>query len=160
MITNNVIRLLESRKVQFKAVEQPAEKMGALETAEFLGVSPCLVYKTIVIRREKPGKPLLAVVPGDQRVNLKSLAAFIGEKKVTIPTEKEAEQMTGLQVGGISALALLSRSFETLLDSTAMDIKEFYVSGGMRGLLIWMLVEDFVSITGAKFASVIGTIEK
>jgi len=160
MITNNVTRLLESRKIQFKAVEQPAEKMGALETAEFLGISPGLVYKTIVIRREKPGKPLLAVVPGDQRVNLKSLAAFIGEKKVSIPTEKEAEQMTGLQVGGISALALLNRGFETLLDSIAVDINEFYVSGGMRGLLIWMFVEDFVCITGAKFAPLISTKQK
>lgn len=155
MITNNVIRLLESRKIQFKAVDLPAEKLGALETADFLGVDPVLVYKTIVIQREKSGKPLLAVVPGDRRVDLKSLAAFINEKKVSIPTEKDAEQLTGLQVGGISALALINRGFETLLDLSAMKLTDFYVSGGMRGLLIWMQVQDFVTISGARFAPLI-----
>jgi Cys-tRNA(Pro)/Cys-tRNA(Cys) deacylase len=155
MISNNVIRLLESRKIQFKAVDLPAEKLGALETADFLSVDPGLVYKTIVIQREKSGKPLLAVVPGDQRVDLKSLAAFINEKKVSIPTEKDAEQLTGLQVGGISALALMNRGFETLLDLSAMKLTDFYVSGGMRGLLIWMQVQDFVTISGARFAPLI-----
>jgi Cys-tRNA(Pro)/Cys-tRNA(Cys) deacylase len=155
MTINNVIRLLESCKVQFKAVELPAEKLGALETAEFLGVDPGLVFKTIVIKREKSGKPLLAVVPGDQHVDLKSLAAFIKEKKVSMPTEKEAEQLTGLQVGGISALALINRGFETLLDLSAMKLNDFYVSGGMRGLLIWMRVQDYVIISGAQLAPLI-----
>jgi Cys-tRNA(Pro)/Cys-tRNA(Cys) deacylase len=155
MAINNVIRLLESRKVLFKTVELPAEKLGALETAEFLGVDPGLVFKSIVIQREKSGKPLLAVVPGDRRVDLKSLAAVINEKKVSIPTEKEAEQLTGLQVGGISALALMNRGFETLLDLSAMKLNDFYVSGGMRGLLIWMRVQDYVTISGARFAPLI-----
>jgi Cys-tRNA(Pro)/Cys-tRNA(Cys) deacylase len=155
MTINNVIRLLESRKVLFKAVELPAEKLGALETAEFLGVDPGLVFKTIVIQRELLGKPLLAVVPGDKRVDLKSLAAFINVKKVSIPTEKEAEQLTGLQVGGISALALMNRGFETLLDLSAMKLNDFYVSGGIRGLLIWMRVQDYVTISGARFAPLI-----
>lgn len=155
MTINNVIRLLETRKILFKAVELPAEKLGALETADFLGVDPGLVFKTIVIQREKSGKPLLAVVPGDRRVDLKSLAAVINEKKVSIPTEKEAEQLTGLQVGGISALALMNRGFETLLDLSAMKLNDFYVSGGMRGLLIWMRVQDYVTISGARFAPLI-----
>jgi Cys-tRNA(Pro)/Cys-tRNA(Cys) deacylase len=155
MTTNNVIRLLESRKVQFKAIELPAEKLGAVETAQFLGVDPGLVFKTIVIQREILGKPLLAVVPGDKRVDLKSLASFVNEKKVSIPTEKEAERVTGLQVGGISSLALMNRGFETLLDLSAMKLNDFYISGGMRGLLIWMRVQDYVTISGARFAPLI-----
>jgi len=154
MPINNVTRLLDSKIVDYRVVELPAEKLGALETAEFLGVAPALVYKTIVVQREKTGKPLLVVVPGNQRVDLKALAARIGEKKVSIPTEKEAEQITGLKVGGISALALLNRGFEILLDTSARDIDRFYVSGGMRGLLIWMKISDYISITGASFAEV------
>jgi Cys-tRNA(Pro)/Cys-tRNA(Cys) deacylase len=101
------------------------------------------------------GKPLLAVVPGDKRVDLKSLASFVNEKKVSIPTEKEAERVTGLQVGGISSLALMNRGFETLLDLSAMKLNDFYISGGMRGLLIWMRVQDYVTISGARFAPLI-----
>ncbi len=152
--TNNVTRLLDSKKIVFNSVETPAEKLGAVETAEYLKVPPNMIYKTIVLLREKKGKPILAVVPGDKRVNLKSVAAIIGEKKVTTATEKEAESLTGLRVGGISALALLNRGFDILLDDSSANLEEFYVSGGMRGLKIRMRVEDFQSITAARMASI------
>jgi Cys-tRNA(Pro)/Cys-tRNA(Cys) deacylase len=152
MTTNNVTRLLESKRVTFKAVELPSEKLGAVETAGFLKVPPSLVYKTIVLLREKKGKPVLAVVPGNQRVDLKKVAAAVREKKVTTATEKEAEQLTGLKVGGISALALLNRGFEVLLDDSAATLGEFLVSGGMRGLMVWMQVSDYVAISGARIA--------
>jgi len=34
-------------------------------------------------------------------------------------------------------------------------LNDFYVSGGMRGLLIWMRVQDYVTISGARFAPLI-----
>ncbi len=87
---NNITRLLDSRKIPYKAFELPAEKLGARETARLLGVDPELVYKTIVVTRPK-GKPILAVIPGPNRVDLKLLATALGEKKVSLPSEHEAE---------------------------------------------------------------------
>jgi Cys-tRNA(Pro)/Cys-tRNA(Cys) deacylase len=84
--------------------------------------------------REKPGKPLLAVVPGDHEVDLKAVAARLKEKKVQLPTQREAEQLTGLQAGGISPLALINRGFKVLLDSAALEFEQLHVSGGQRGL--------------------------
>jgi Cys-tRNA(Pro)/Cys-tRNA(Cys) deacylase len=107
---NNVTRFLDSRKVSYAAFETPVEKMGALETAEFLNVPPEMVFKTIVVTRDKPRKPVLAVIPGTGVVDLKLLAAFLGEKKVHLPTEREAEGLTGLQAGGISPLALINKA--------------------------------------------------
>lgn len=154
MITNNVTRLLDSKNIVYFTVEIPAEKLGAVETADYLKVPPSMIYKTIVLLREKKGKSILAVVPGDLRVDLKSVAAILGEKKVSTATEKEAESLTGLKVGGISALALLNRDFEILLDDSAANLEEFYVSGGMCGLMIQMRVNDFQSITSARMASI------
>jgi Cys-tRNA(Pro)/Cys-tRNA(Cys) deacylase len=154
MITNNVTRLLDSKKIIYRSVETPAEKLGAVETADYLKVSPSMIFKTIVLLREKKGKSILAVVPGDLRVDLKSVAAILGEKKVTTATEKEAESLTGLKVGGISALSLLNRGFEILLDESSGNLEEFYVSGGMRGLMIRMRVDDFRSITAARMAPI------
>ena len=88
---NNITRLLESRKIAYQAYETPAEKLSALEVAQLLAVSPDVVYKTIVVTREKGKKPILAVIPGPATVDLKILAASLGEKKVSLPTEREAE---------------------------------------------------------------------
>jgi Cys-tRNA(Pro)/Cys-tRNA(Cys) deacylase len=154
VITNNVTRLLDSKKIVYRSVETPAEKLGAVETADYLKVPPSMIYKTIVLLREKKGKSILAVVPGDLRVDLKSVAAILGEKKVITATEKEAESLTALKVGGISALALLNRGFEILLDESSANLEEFYISGGMRGLILRMRVDDFRSITAARMAPI------
>ena len=146
MIKNNITRLLDSRKIPYTAFELPAEKLGALETAQFLNIPLAQVFKTIVVLREDKGKPILAILPGDGRVNLKALAHFLGEKKVHLPTEREAEKLTGLQVGGISPLALLNRGFQMVLDSSAQTFPEIYISGGQRGLNIRLPVSALIEL--------------
>ena len=152
-ITNNVTRFLDARKVSYAAHEMPAEKLGAVEAANFMGVSPDQVFKSIVIVREKK-KPVLAVVPGPRVVDLKLLAAFLGEKKVHLPTEREAEELTGLQAGGISPLALINKGFQVVIDSAAQAYEKIYVSGGQRGLDIQLGVEDLIKLTNARVGKI------
>ena len=153
-IVNNVTRMLDSRKIPYTAYELPPEKLGALETARLLNVEPATVYKTIVVTRDKPKKPLLVVIPGPNQVDLKMLAAFLGEKKVHLPTEREAEQLTGLQAGGISPLALLNKGFQVVLDASAREQAEIHVSGGQRGLNIRLPVDALIRLTNARVAFV------
>lgn len=151
---NNVTRFLDSKKISYAAFETPAEKLGARETAELLKVPLEIVFKTIVVTREKPRKPTLVVIPGANVVDLKALAAVLGEKKVHLPTEREAEQLTGLQAGGISPLALLNKGFQVVLDSAARDHPAIHVSGGQRGLNIRLPVDDLIHLTNARLAPV------
>jgi Cys-tRNA(Pro)/Cys-tRNA(Cys) deacylase len=153
-IVNNVTRFLDSRKTRYEAFETPAEKLGAEETARFLNIPPETVFKTIVVTREKPKKPILAVVPGPFHVDLKLLAATLGEKKVHLPTEREAEQLTGLQAGGISPLALINRGFQVVVDSTATKYPEIHISGGQRGLNIKLAADDLLKLTNARLAPI------
>lgn len=151
---NNITRLLESRKIAYQAYETPAEKLSALEVAQLLGVSPDVVFKTIVVTREKGKKPILAVIPGPTTVDLKLLAVSLGEKKVFLPTEREAEQITGLQAGGISPLALINKGFQVVIDSMAQNHSEIHISGGQRGLNIKLSVEDLIKLTSARVTSI------
>jgi len=153
-IINNVTRLLDSQKIKYTPYELPAEKLGALETAALLKIDPALVFKTIVVTRDKPRKPLLVVVPGNSSVDLKLLAAALNEKKVYLPTEHEAEALTGLQAGGISPLALINKGFQIVIDSSAQAYAEIHVSGGQRGLNIRLPVADLAKLTNARFARV------
>jgi len=153
-IATNVTRLLDARKIPYTIFETPAEKLGALETARFLDVSPDSVFKTIVLTRQRPRKPLLVVVPGPREVDLKLLAIALGEKKVTLPSEREAEALTGLQAGGISPLALINKGFQVVIDSSAQALGEIHISGGQRGLNIKLPVEALAKLTNARFVEV------
>ena len=152
-ITNNVTRFLDARKVKYSAHELPVEKLGALEAAQFMYVPPRQVFKTIVTTREK-GRPVLALIPGPHVVDLKLLATFLGEKKMHLPSEREAEQLTGLQAGGISPLALINKGFLVVIDSTAQSFEEVYISGGQRGLNIQIPLIDLVKLTNARLAAI------
>ena len=153
-IQNNVTRFLESQGIPFTTHELPVEKLSALEVAQYLGVPPDLVYKTIVIARKGTGKPILAVIPGPNEVNLKALARLIKEKKVFLTTQREAEQLTGLQAGGISPLALMNRGFQTIINSSALMLEEIYISGGQRGLDIALSPQALIDITKSMVADV------
>jgi len=113
---NNITRLLDSKKIPHKSFELPTEKLGGARPP-LVDVDPDLVYKTIVITRPK-GKPILAVIPGPNRVDLKLLASAL-VRKGSLPTEREAEGLTGLQAGGISPLALVNKGFQVIIDSAA-----------------------------------------
>ncbi len=154
-ITNNVTRFLDARKVKYSARELPVEKLGALEAAQYMDVPPVQVFKTIVTTREK-GRPVLAVIPGPHVVDLKLLASFLGEKKMRLPSEREAEQLTGLQAGGISPLALINKGFLVVIDSTAQSFEEVYISGGQRGLNIQIPLIDLVNLTNSRVAVISG----
>ena len=151
---NNITRLLDARGIPYQVYELPAEKLGALETARILGVLPEIVYKTIVVTREGKGKPILAVVPGTDEVDLKALARALGEKKVNLPTEREAEQLTGLQAGGISPLALINRGFQVVVDATAELYDLIHISGGQRGLNISLPPQALITLTQASVAEI------
>ena len=112
------------------------------------------VYKTIVIKRKGRGKPILAVVAGSKDVDMKSVARAVGEKKVLLSTEREAEQLTGLLAGGISPLALINRGFQVLIDQSAQDCEEINISGGQRGLNIRLPTEALLRLTNAQFADI------
>ena len=152
-LRNNVTRLLASRKIKYALFEFSPEKHSAEETAALLGVPEDHVYKTLVVLRDVRGKkPLLAMVPAGRELNLKALAASLGEKKLKMATQREAEELTGLLVGGISALALLNRGFEICIECAALTLPPagIHISAGQRGANIRLAVQDLMALTNAK----------
>ena len=152
MVSNNITRLLDNRKIKYDVFEFPKEKLGAKEVAQLLDVPPEIVFKSIVTLRKGPGKPILAVVPGNKEVDLKALARAVGEKKISPATQSEAEEITRLQVGGISPLALVNRGFEILIDKSVLDYEAIYISGGERGMNIRLSGGDLIELTRGKIA--------
>jgi len=150
MPVNNVVRMLQARKVPFTVYELPQVKLSAEETAEYLNVPLSQVFKTIVVTRQGSGKPILALVSAEGEVDLKKLAKAIGDKKVTLPTQKEAEKITGLKAGGISPLALLNKGFEVIIDERAMEYEEIHISGGQLGCNIRLPLHSLIDLTQAR----------
>jgi Cys-tRNA(Pro)/Cys-tRNA(Cys) deacylase len=93
------------------------------------------------------------MAPAGREASLKALASSLGEKKLRLATQREAETLTGLQVGGISALALLNKGFEICIDRAALDLAYVHVSAGQRGANLRLSPADLKALTNARLVS-------
>lgn len=148
------MKLLEGKKIAYKVETYPTDMRDAGEIAAKLGVSPAQVYKTLVVLRPLPGKPMLVMIAADHHLNLKKLAKAVGEKKVRMATHADAEALTGLQVGGISPLALLNKGFAMFIDTAVQSQTHIYISAGQRGLQIKIAVSDLINTTRTRYLEV------
>ena len=150
MMHNNITRLLDSKKISYTIHSLPDKKLSAVDTAAFLNVSLDQVFKSIVLTRTNPGKPIIAIIPASCEANTKKIAKQVKEKKVAVTTLQQAEKLTGLMAGGISPLALINKGFEFLLDESALKLDRMYISGGQIGIIINLSISAFVDIIRPK----------
>lgn len=151
---NNVTRFLESRKVAFKLhrYDYDAGVHSAVEVAEAIGLPPERVYKTLVVLADDPKhKPMLVIVPGPDTLEMRDFAKAVNIKKARMAPYDEAEKLTGLQPGGISALALINKGFEVWLDAQAKAHETIAVSAGERGANVELPVKDLVNLVKARW---------
>ena len=82
--------------------------------------------------RDGPGKKhFLVVVPGDKRVNLKSLAGLLGVKRLSFGSPQRLEKHLGVAPGSVSLLAIANdaaRAVKVFIDAAlwAADAFQFH----------------------------------
>lgn len=149
------MRLLDARSISYTAtVYDDAEFHSAEEAAQMLRISLNAMYKTLVVLRDAPttSRPIIVMVPSDAELDLKLLASSLGEQKLRMASRKAPGRLTGMQVGGISALGLRSpTAFDVLIDERAHYLETIHISAGERGIEIALLTPDLVTLSGAQY---------
>ena len=144
------MKVLDGKKVPYEVYAYPDHLRNAEEVAEAIGFPVDHVFKTLVVPRERPSKPMLVMLPANRHLDLKKLAKAVNAKKLKMATYSQAEQMTGLQVGGISPLALLNRGFAIYIDKSTNEKEWIVISAGKRGLQLKITVNALIEITRAR----------
>jgi Cys-tRNA(Pro)/Cys-tRNA(Cys) deacylase len=156
---NNITRLLDAQKVKYQVFTYRYDDgiHSAAEVAEAIGLPAAQVFKTLVAQADDPKrKPMLVIVPGQDTLDLRVLAKAVNTKKIKMASHADAEKMTGLQTGGISALALIHKGFDVYLDEQANQFEQIAVSAGQRGANILLPVKDLVQLTRARLVNLAG----
>jgi Cys-tRNA(Pro)/Cys-tRNA(Cys) deacylase len=148
------MRVLEQHKIQYEVLEYPESIRDASEVAEAIGLPYWMVYKTLVVQAEGQPKPYLAMLASDQHLDLKKLATAAGQKKVRMAAHKDAEALTGLKVGGISALMLRDKNWTMFLDKQAAELEHIVLSAGQRGIQLRVPLVPFMNISRARLAEI------
>src|SRR6516225_3889663 len=149
----NAARLLDQLGIPYELREYEVDPndLAAETVAAKIGLPPEQVFKTLVARGERNGV-CMAVVPGDQELNLKALAAAAGEKKIELVPVKELQALTGYIRGGVTALAA-KRDYPVYVDETIELFEIVSISAGMRGLQILLAPADYLRATKGMVAA-------
>jgi Cys-tRNA(Pro)/Cys-tRNA(Cys) deacylase len=149
-LKTNAMRALDARGIPYAVATYPDTIHSAAEVAQLLGVPASHVFKTLVVMADPGARLLLVVTPGDRELDLRLVARGVEAKSARMALQRDAEQLTGLKVGGISPLALLGRRFEVYLDAPGAALDELYINGGQRGVNLRLRVADLLAVTGAQ----------
>ena len=128
-----------------------AESIG-LQAASALGESPARVLKTLMALVD--GKPVCVIVPSDQEVSMKKLAAAVSGKSAQMMKPPEAERLTGFKVGGISPFGQ-RKPVRTVIEQSALAHDYVYVNGGQRGLQVRLSPGDVRDVSKAIAAELV-----
>jgi Cys-tRNA(Pro)/Cys-tRNA(Cys) deacylase len=158
----NAARLLDQMGIHYELREYEVDPndLAAETVAAKIGLPPEQVFKTLVARpdsspdrRKDRNSLVMAVIPGDQELNLKALAAAAaGERKIQLVPVKELQALTGYIRGGVTALAA-KRDFPVYVDETIELFDVVSISAGLRGLQILLAPADYLRATKGTIAA-------
>jgi len=153
----NAVRLLDQLGIQYelRAYEVDPDDLAAETVAAKVGLPAEQVFKTLVARpagsKDRDGV-VMAVIPGDQELDLKALAAAAGEKKIELVPVKELQGLTGYIRGGVTALAG-KRDYPVFVDETIELFDVISISAGVRGLQILVAPAEYLRATKGTIAA-------
>jgi Cys-tRNA(Pro)/Cys-tRNA(Cys) deacylase len=129
-----------------------AQRVG-LQAAEALGEPAHRVLKTLVAQVD--GKPVCLIVPSDQEVSMKKVAAAFGGKSARMAPPAEAERITGYKVGGVSPFGQ-RRALPAAIEVTALAEPYVFLNGGQRGLQVRLSPDEARRAANAIAADLLG----
>ena len=148
----NSMRLLETRAIAYEIHTYDSQIRDAEAVAQAVGLPAGEVFKTLVVERPARKKPVLVMLPCNCSVNMKRLAKALGEKKVALAPHAAAERLTGLKVGGISALALVQKQWDVYLDSRFGA--QIVISAGQRGTQLRLETSALIDLLSCQIVDV------
>ena len=146
------IQLLKELGLEFDVLTYRYDKMGARIAAEAIDQPEDVVLKSLVFRADDKSFAF-ALVSSNANISTRNLGRVSGHKHMEAAAPRDAQRVTGHQVGGISPLG--SRSvLPVFLDETTATNDHLIINAGGRGTLVRLATSDLIQITGATVADI------
>lgn len=149
----NAIRALERSGLPFSvSTFSCSEALSGLEVAQLLGLSPEVIFKTLVTEN-KVGRAYVFMVPVNQELDLKKAARSVNEKSLHMLRSKDLLPVTGYVHGGCSPVGM-KKQFPTVVDLSAQKHLTIYFSGGRIGCQVSMSIDTLSRVIPLTFADI------
>ena len=145
---------LSAGNARFRIIRHAPVRTSA-EAAEIRGTAPGQGAKAMLCRvKEQPDLLLLAVLPGNRKLDFRKLAAGAGGKKATLVSGEEAEQLTGCVPGSIPPF-VFNPSIRLVADPWLLEnFNEIAFNAGRLDTSMVLDSQDYLRIAKPQLAEI------
>ena len=147
----DVCNHLQSAGVKHELVTLDGPVKNAVRMAEILGLKPAAVVKTLIFMAD--GQPIMAMVPGDRKVDTGKLKKHLGAAKISFATENQVRELADYLVVALPPVGLKA-PVKTVVDKRIKTGNIIYTAGGSPNVVLKMRAADLLSVTGAAVADI------
>jgi prolyl-tRNA editing enzyme YbaK/EbsC (Cys-tRNA(Pro) deacylase) len=127
----------------------------AAEAAAALGVRERDILKSLVFRGRESGRPVVALLDGSARVDVKALGAVLGER-VERPDGAWVKQAVGYAIGGVPPVGH-DGDVRVVIDSSLLDQETVWAAAGTPHTVFPVAGHALPALTGGAVAPIAAT---
>lgn len=148
LVLEKIVKLLKDKKIDYQLLEHKPV-FTSEEAAKIRGTSLKQGAKALVFYADK--KPIMVVVPGDKKVDIKKFKITHHLKDLRMATPEEVEELTGVKIGAVHPLGNL-HNLPTYVDKGLGRNQEIVFNAGLHNKSIKMEYRDYYSLVKPKLA--------
>jgi len=154
MKKTNAIRMLDREKITYETLSYTYDPndLNVAKIANENNLELDMIYKSLVLKGDKNGI-FVAVIPGDQELNIKAAAQIMGNKKAQLLPITDLEKNTGYVRGGCSPIGM-KKNYPVVIENIALEKEIFYINAGTRGLLIGLSPNNLEQVCDVSFGDI------
>jgi prolyl-tRNA editing enzyme YbaK/EbsC (Cys-tRNA(Pro) deacylase) len=129
--------------------ELPADTSTAETAAQAVGAPQASIVKSLIFLAD--GAPMLVLVAGDHRADVKRIRALLGlgKKRLRIAQPAEVLAQTGFEVGGVPPVGH-ETPMRTLIDETLGRFETVWAAAGNAHAVFPIAYQELVTLTSGE----------
>ena len=133
------------------APEGRTDLVSVMRGHDVAQAAKCLIVMVKIGKRQS--RYVLAVVPGDARLDLQAVKALLEGTYVSFAGQEKAEELAGSQAGTILPFSY-HRKLEVIADPRLLELPEMYFNAARLDRSIAMATDDYVRLAAPRLAPI------
>lgn len=148
----NVMRILGKMGVGYVVKAHSRPVYTSEDAAQERGVRLSQIAKTMLVKLAD-GKCIVALIPGDRKLDLKGLGKLAGSNKMQFLPREEVRKFTGYEPGAVSPVGMV-RNYTIFFDKALLQEEFIDISSGLPNAGVELRSADLLRILKATVAEV------
>jgi Ala-tRNA(Pro) deacylase len=155
-VFDRLVALLEAEKADFRVIEHKPEGRSEL-ISKIRGNHPSQAAKAMVVavKAAEGRKFVLAVLPGDRRVNFGAIAKAVGGKKAALAAPEEAKRLTDCEMGAVPPFSM-SSDLTLVVDPDLLTHDSIAFNAGRLDRSMFLSTKSYIAVAKPLVAPIAG----